>query len=371
MKSNTPKTLILAFFLIFSYITSVRAQSNGSVSGTLIDATTKEPLGFATVLITKKNGTQPPKGMQTDINGKFTLSGLSDGTYTFRATYVSYLTYNKDTLTISPARRNIQLGSIKLTAVKGVLKEVNVAAQRSQIKLGIDKKSFDVSQSLVSQGGSATDLLANVPSVQVDVDGNVSLRGSNSVKFLINGKPSTLTGSSLTDVLQSIPASAIETIEVITNPSSKYDAEGQSGLINIVLKKNVAMGFTGSASGTVGTQHTYNGTLNLAYQGKKINVYGNYSYRKSDRIGDGSITKNIQIPGLTAFTDQVSNQEFDFGGHNIRSGIDFNLNDKNTLSFSDNINIRSNDVIQGGTTTTTHNGTFYDSQNQNNTNKGS
>jgi len=369
MNFYTAKTAFFSLLLTLISITSAFAQSNGSVSGTLNDAATNEPLGFATVALLPKGTTVPLMSKQTDINGKFTLAGIKDGAYTLRATYVGYLTVNTEVI-ISAAKKEVVLGAIKLSAAKGVLKQVEVAAQKSQIKLGIDKKTFDVSQSLVSQGGSATDLLANVPSVQVDVEGNVSLRGSNSVKFLINGKPSTLTGSSLTDVLQSIPASSIETIEVITNPSSKYDAEGQSGLINIVLKKNVSMGLTGSASGTIGTQHTYNGTLNLAYQSKKINVYGNYSYRKADRIGDGSITKNIQIPGLTAFTNQISNQEFDFGGHNIRTGIDFNLNDKNTLSFSDNINIRSNDVMQSGKTTTTHNGAFYDSQNQNNTSNG-
>jgi outer membrane receptor protein involved in Fe transport len=370
MTFNTAKTALFTLFITFISFTQLFAQGNGSVTGTLNDAATNEPLGFATVAVLPKGSTVPLMSKQTDINGKFSLTGIKDGAYTLRATYVGYLTVNTD-FTISAAKREVILNSVKLSAAKGVLKQVEVSAQKSEIKLGIDKKSFDVSQSLVSQGGSATDLLANVPSVQVDVDGNISLRGSNSVKILINGKPSTLTGSNLTDILQSIPASSIETIEVITNPSSKYDAEGQSGLINIVLKKNVAMGLTGSASATVGTQKTYNGTVNLAYQTSKINIYGNYSYRQANRIGDGSITKNIQEPGLVAYTDQASNQEFDFKGHNIRTGIDVNLNDKNTLSFSDNINIRNRDIFQTGITNTTHNGAFYDSQNQNNTNDGS
>jgi outer membrane receptor protein involved in Fe transport len=365
------KTLLQSFFLVLLYTVNAHAQGNGSVSGTLLDAGSNQPLPFASVLITKKNTTAPGKGMQTDVNGKFNLTGLSDGTYLLRASYVGYLSVTKDTLVISAAKRNIQVGSIKLKEAKGVLKEVNVAAQRSQIKLGIDKKSFNVAESLVSQGGSATDLLANVPSVQVDVDGNLSLRGSTNVRVLINGKPSTLTGSNLTDILQSIPASSIETIEVITNPSSKYDAEGQSGIINIVMKKNAQLGFTGSASGTVGTQNTYNGTLSLAYQTKKINIFGNYSYRKADRIGDGSINKTIDTPRLTQYTNQVSNQKFDFSGHNIRTGIDFFLDPKNTLSFSDNINIRDRDLTQTGLTTITQNGTLFQTQNQNNTNDGS
>jgi len=375
MNANFIKAVFFAFVLILSYSANVHAQGSGSISGTLVDAASNEPLSFATVYLTKKNSTLPPKGMQTDINGKFTLAGLADGAYLLRGSFVGYANYTKDTIAITPAKRNIQLGPLKMKAVKGVLKEVNVAAQRSEIKLGIDKKSFDVSQSLVSQGGSVTDLLANVPSVQVDVDGNLSLRGSSNVRVLINGKPSTLTGSNLTDILQSIPASAIETIEVITNPSSKYDAEGQSGIINIVMKKNAQLGFTGSASLTAGTQNTYNGTLSLAYQTKKINVYGNYSYRSADRIGNGFIDKTINtnpgvIPPITQFTNQVSDQTFHFVGSNIRSGIDYSLNDKNTISFSDNINLRDRNLYQTGLTTITQNGLPYQLQSQNNTNIG-
>ncbi|MDB5112454.1 MAG: hypothetical protein JWR67_3568 [Mucilaginibacter sp.] len=374
MNYNLPKSFFfpLFFFSVFILFTlNVNAQQGGgSISGTLIDAANNQPLSFANVLLTPKNSTQPPKGMQTDMNGKFNLTGLSDGTYLFRASYVSYANYTRDTIVISPDKKNIQLGSIKMRAVKDVLKEVTVSAKRSDMKLGIDKKTFDVSQSLVSQGGSATDLLANVPSVQVDVDGNLSLRGSSNVRVLINGKPSTLTGSSLTDILQSIPASAIETIEVITNPSSKYDAEGQSGIINIVLKKNAQLGLTGSASATVGTQNTYNANVSLAYQTKKVNVYGNYSYRRADRIGNGFINKTIDSAGNRQLNNQVSDQTFHFSGQNIRTGIDFFLDPKNTLSFSDNINIRDRNLYQNGLTTITKGGLPYQLQNQNNINIG-
>ena len=224
---------------------------------------------------------------------------------------------------------------------------------------------------MVSQGGSATDLLTNVPSVQVDVDGNISLRGSTNVRVLINGKPSALTGGDLTDILQSIPASSIETIEVITNPSSKYEAEGQSGIINIILKKNAAIGFTGSVTGTIGTQHTYNGTLNLAYQNSKFNIYTNYSYRKATRIGNGFTDKTTTTPdGSIQQQNQVGNQEFDFSGHNIRSGFDYYLNPDNTISFSNNINIRQRDRYQTGGTTITEGNSLSQLINQNNVSTG-
>ncbi|HEY4196177.1 MAG TPA: TonB-dependent receptor, partial [Mucilaginibacter sp.] len=273
----------------------------------------------------------------------------------------------------SATNRVVRLGMIKLSPAKGLLKEVVISSQKSQIQLGLDKKSFNVDQSLESQGGSATDLLTNIPSVQVDVDGNVSLRGSSNVKILINGKPSALTGNDLTDILQSIPASSIETIEVITNPSAKYDSEGDSGIINIILKKNTAIGFNGSASASVGTHNTYNGTLSLAYQNRKFNIYTNYSYRKADRIGNGTSDKTTSFLNPTTQANesqqqnQVSDQKFTFGGHNIRSGIDYNISPKTTISFSDNINIRDRDRAQNGSTQITQDNNLLEMLGQNNT----
>ncbi|HEX3386948.1 MAG TPA: carboxypeptidase regulatory-like domain-containing protein, partial [Mucilaginibacter sp.] len=222
------------------------ATGNGTIKGQVFDATNNQTIPFATVSLIR-NPAGKELSLQTDMNGNFTLSNVADGAYTVRVVYVGYLTVNKSVVLGGARGSAINLGPIKLGVAKNLLKEVTVTAQKSQISLGIDKKTFSVDQSLVSQGGSATDLLSNVPTVQVDVDGNVSLRGSSNVKILINGKPSAITGNDLADVLQSIPASAIESIEVITNPSSKYDAEGDSGIINIVLKKNTALGFTGSA----------------------------------------------------------------------------------------------------------------------------
>lgn len=338
---------------------------SGTISGKLLDATNNQTMPFATVALIQKATKQIISSAQTDMNGAFKLSNVADGAYTVRITFVSYLTYTKDVI-VTPKNRSIQLGVVKMGPSKGVLKEVTVSAQKSQIQLGIDKKSFSVDQSLVSQGGSATDLLSNVPTVQVDVDGNVSLRGSSNVKILINGKPSALTGNDLTDVLQSIPASSIQTIEVITNPSAKYDAEGDAGIINIVLKKNTSLGFNGSASASVGTHNTYNATLNLAYQNSKINIYGNYSYRRADRIGNGYSNKTNAIGDSILQQNQVSDQTFTFKGHNIRTGIDYNIDPKTTISFSDNINIRDRDRIQTGGTNISSDGVLLQTLNQNN-----
>ena len=373
MNSTVIKILIIFPLVLFSFFVANAqdAPTGGAVSGKLVDAANNQPLELATVSLVRKSDKHPVKSMQTDLNGNFSLTGIDNGIYLLRASYVSYLSYIKDSIAITPQKNNIQLGNIKLHQAKGMLKEVVVSAQKSQIQLGIDKKSFNVDQSLVSQGGSVTDLLGNVPSVQVDVDGNVSLRGSTNVKILINGKESALTGGDITDILQSIPASAIETIEVITNPSSKYQAEGDSGIINIILKKNAQKGFTGSASGSAGTQNTYNGTLSLAYQNSKVNVYSNYSYRKGNRIGNGTIDKvTNSTDGTVQTQDQTANQKFTFTGQNIRSGIDVNLSPKTTLGFSNNINIRDRDRNQNGTTLISQNDSLSQQVVQNNLSNG-
>lgn len=376
MNSNAAYKIFFLLVLLLAFEANAQQSAvstgPGTISGKLIDASNNQTLPFAAVGLTRKSDNKT-LNLQTDINGNFKLTDLADGIYLMKISFVGYLTINKDNIIVGPNNRTINLGTIKITPAKGVLKEVVISSQKSQIQLGIDKKSFSVDQSLVSQGGSATDLLTNIPTVQVDVDGNVSLRGSSNVKVLINGKPSALTGNDLTDILQSIPASSIETIEVITNPSAKYDSEGDSGIINIILKKNVAIGFNGSASASLGTHNTYNGTLNLAYQNSKINIYTNYSYRKADRIGNGSSDKTTS--GVNSTTqenqteqqNQVSDQKFVFGGHNIRSGIDYNIDPKTTISFSDNINIRDRDRYQNGNTQITNDGALLEMLGQNNT----
>ncbi|OCX51243.1 hypothetical protein BEL04_18835 [Mucilaginibacter sp. PPCGB 2223] len=234
-----------------------------------------------------------------------------------------------------------------------MLSEVSVRSKKSSIQLGIDRKVFSVDQSLVSEGGSATDLLANVPSVQVDVDGNVNLRGSSNVRILIDGKPSLIAGGSVSDILQSIPASSIETIELITNPSSKYDPEGQSGIINIVLKKNKSLGFTGTASASIGTLNAFNSNVSLAYQHKKVNIYGNYSHRQNNRSANGYSYRTRDALQPDTIPQKYNQNSLNTGsntGNQIKAGIDYNLAQKTTVSFSSNINFRDNNRIQNSTT---------------------
>ena len=231
------------------YVNIALAQTAGSVSGTIIDISTKAPVDFASIALLNSASGKAIKSAQSNAEGKFIMSEVPLGSYSLKISFVGYQPFLKEAIVVSPQNPEVNLGQIGLTqSSTNVLKQVVVEGQRSSMTLGIDRKVFSVDQSLVSEGGSATDLLANVPTVSVDIDGNVNLRGSGGVRVLIDGKPSAIGGGDISTVLQSLPASSIETIELITNPSAKYDAEGQTGIINIVLKKNKRIGINGAVA---------------------------------------------------------------------------------------------------------------------------
>lgn len=346
MKNLLYKVLFLTFAICTTTV-KLNAQStgDGKITAKLVDAQTSETIPFATAVILDRKTKALVKGVQTDVNGNLSMAGLPKGVFTFKVSYVGYQTMVRDSVSISAIVKEINLGTIKMKTAKGtVLNEVAITAQKSTIQLGVDKKVFSVDQSLVSEGGSASDLLQNVPSVQSDIDGNVSLRGSTGVKVLIDGKPSLIAGGNVAQILQSIPASSIESVELITNPSAKYDAEGQSGIINIVLKKNKKLGLNGNVALTAGNRENYNASTSLSFQNSKVNLYGNYSYRYGKRLGGGY--NNISYLN-SSFPNAFANQNTDSKsldkGHNVKAGLDYYLSVKDVLSFSGGFNIRDND----------------------------
>jgi outer membrane receptor protein involved in Fe transport len=317
----------------------------GKISGKIVDAQTNETIPFASAILLNKSTKATIKIVQSDVDGNFALTNLPKGVFTFKASYVGYQTMVRDSVAITDAVTTVDFGSIKMKIAKGnLLNEVTVTAPKTTMQMGIDKKVFSVDQSLVSEGGSASDLLQNVPSVQTDIDGNVSLRGSAGVRVLIDGKPSLIAGGNIAQILQSIPASSIESVELITNPSAKYDAEGQSGIINIVLKKNKKLGLNGSLALTAGNRDNYNANTSMSFQNKKVNLYGNYSYRYGNRLGGGY--NNISyLGGLnnTAFANQNRDSKDQDKSHNLKAGLDYYLAEKSILSFSTGLNFRSQD----------------------------
>lgn len=348
MRPITRKVLLFIFTICIATV-KLSAQGTagvGKITGKIVDAQNNEGIPFASAVLLDKKTKAVVKIVQSDVEGAFLLNNLPKGIFTFKASYVGFQTMVRDSVSISDLVKEVDFGTIKMKFAKGnILSEVTITAPKATMQMGIDKKIFAVDQSLVSEGGSASDLLQNVPSVQTDMDGNVSLRGSSGVKVLIDGKPSLIAGGNIAQILQSIPASSIESVELITNPSAKYDAEGQSGIINIVLKRNKKLGFNGSLALTAGNRDNYNTNTSLSFQNKKINLYGNYSYRYGNRIGGGY--NNIEYlnpsPTSLAFAGQVNNSVDLNKGHNLKAGLDYYLAEKSVISFSSGLNIRNGD----------------------------
>jgi outer membrane receptor protein involved in Fe transport len=340
-----PGLLLLLILAFFTETTVLKAQTpgTGKIIAKVVDAQNSETIPFATAVVINRKTKAVVKGAQTDANGNLSITGLPKGVFTVKVSYVGYQTMVRDSVSVSDIP--VDFGTIKMKISKGtVLNEVKVTGQKSTMQMGIDKKIFSVDQSLVSEGGSASDLLQNVPSVQSDIDGNISLRGSAGVSVLIDGKPSLIAGGNIAQILQSIPASSIESVELITNPSAKYDAEGQSGIINIVLKKNKKLGLNGSVALTAGNRNNYNANTNLSFQNSKINLYGNYSYRYGNRNGGGFSNIFYKQPILnTIYANQNTEGESLDKGHNVKAGMDYFITDKSVVSLSGGFNIRDND----------------------------
>ncbi|MES2828642.1 MAG: TonB-dependent receptor [Bacteroidota bacterium] len=341
MKNYLRNALLLTLAICTNMLTiSAQTTGDGKITAKVVDASNNQTVPFASAIIINRKTKAIVKGAQTDVDGNLVITGLPYGVFSFKVSYVGYQTMVRDSVSISAAQKTINFGTINMKPSKGtVLNEVAITAQKSTMQMGIDKKIFSVDQSLVSEGGSASDLLQNVPSVQTDIEGNVSLRGSSGVRVLIDGKPSLIAGGNVAQILQSIPASSIESVELITNPSAKYDAEGQSGIINIVLKKNKKLGLNGSVALTAGNRDNYNGNTNLSFQNSKVNLYGNYSYRYGNRLG-GGFSNITYATGI--FTDQITDSKSLDKGHNLKAGMDYYLTDKSVLSFSGGFNLRDN-----------------------------
>ena len=318
----------------------VAIAATGKITGKVVDASNNSPLDFANVALIRNSDKKVVKSTHADTTGTFIFDNIQTGTYTLRISFIGYKPFSKSPINLNSGSV-LSLGTLKLSSTgANVLQEVVVEGKRNTIQLGIDRKVFNVEQSLVSEGGSATDLLANIPSVSVDIDGNVSLRGAGNVRILIDGKPSALAGSDISQALQSIPASSIQNIELVTNPSSKYDAEGQAGIINIVLKKNQKAGINGSLALSAGTQDNYNASANFNYRNNKWNLYGNYGFRVGNRLGGGFNNTSFLL------TDSVINNNSDSRRNGLSNtakvGFDYSPNDKTSIGLSANISVRDN-----------------------------
>lgn len=282
------------FYILFAIIlftVSAKAQFGlgggssivGKISGTLIDSVTKQPLSYASVSLFRETGKSPITGAISDDKGNFKINDVHPGKYRLTVTFIGYPTKTIEPVNTTNAKPDINVGQIFIapTTSGKTLNEVKVTGQKSLVENKIDRIVYNVDKDLTAAGGNASDVLQKVPMVSVDLNGNVAIRGDQNVKVLINGKPSGATSASLSDVLKTIPADQIKSIEVITSPSAKYDAEGEAGIINIITKTSNISGFSGGFSGGVGTRQN-NGNLNLNYNKNRfslsINAGGNLTW---------------------------------------------------------------------------------------------
>ncbi|CAM3565401.1 outer membrane beta-barrel family protein [Pontibacter korlensis] len=329
---------ILFFLLILTPLAlSAQSQSgSGRVSGTLLEAGTSKPIGFANVVLLSAPDSSLVTGATTDIEGVFILERIPAGRYVLRASMVGYPTKYVSGISVTPEKPQVALGNITMSASATQLGEVEVVAQQQIVDYELDKRVVNVSQDLNAQSGTVAEVMQNLPSVDVDIDGNVNMRGSSNVTILIDGKRSALSEIPL----DQIPANMIESIELITNPSSKYNPEGTSGIINLVLKKEKKPGFNGSASITAGTYDNYNTALNLNYRYNKWSLNGGYDFRQRTRPGtQRNNTTNYYLNDAgqidsTSYRLQEGERNSTDISHNFRLGADYYLTPKHTLSAS-------------------------------------
>lgn len=330
------KILILTFFSALSFLQAQNASQTafalGSISGKVIDTNSKQPLPYVNVSV-KLDGKVITGGITQD-NGNFNIKNLELKEYEVE---FQFMGYKKQTITanLTATNKTINLNTISLVEEAVELKGVEIVSERSTIVQKIDRKVINIGKDLIASGNTASEIMNNIPTVSVDPQTKeLSLRGNSNVRVLIDGKPSNIDSAQL---LQQIPSSSIKQIELITNPSAKYNPEGMSGIINIILHKNSQEGFNGSVNSgvTFGITPKVNTALNLNYKVGKVNFYTNYGFNHGKNANNGYID---------SYRPTLENHQT-FGGANINTshlikfGMDYYINEKNTLSFYTNQNI--------------------------------
>ena len=312
----------------------------GKVIGILKDSSNRQALEFASIVLIKVRDSSVAGGSLTDEKGQFRIEDVMPGRYFIRITSIGYRQLDSKPFMLNPQESLKDFGNVWMPPSIRALKEAEIVGEKLEYVNSLDKKVYNVDKSMINAGGSVSDVLQNIPSVNVDIDGKISLRGSEQVTILIDGKPAGLTGDNRGSILQQLPAGSIEQIEVVTNPSAKYDAEGTSGIINIKTKKDKNQGINGTITLGVGTRDKYNASLNINRRTKANNIYFNYSFRDDRRMNEGTSFRTNTYGTTTSYLLSENEGYSDNLSHNFRGGVDFYLNDYNTLGFSGGVNDR-------------------------------
>ncbi|WP_271405309.1 TonB-dependent receptor domain-containing protein [Tenacibaculum soleae] len=328
------KKIIFIIAVILSFSVTAQRPNRAQISkitltGKIIEANSKQPLEYATLVLTHLKSKRVSGGI-TDTKGNFTIE-VPKGIYAVKVEFIGFKTKN---LQNQKLITNTNLGTITLSEDTETLEEVEIIAEKSTVEIRLDKKIYNVGKDMTVKGGTASDVLDNVPSVNVDAVGAVSLRGNENVRILIDGKPSALVGLTGTDALRNLPADAIEKVEVITSPSARYDAEGTAGILNIILRKGKITGFNGSLNLTAGNPDMLRVAPNLNYRTKKVNLFSNigYSYRKGPGNSQTYFTNFNSDNTIKDFRNE--DRTFDRKNKNFNAsiGMEYYINDNSSVT---------------------------------------
>ncbi|WP_339654533.1 outer membrane beta-barrel family protein [uncultured Maribacter sp.] len=335
MKKLFPLLLIL--ILSFNYTNSQRPggdreKSSILITGRVLDQETNEPLEYATLVLQSVENPEKITGGITDIDGNYSVE-TNPGNYNVSIEYISYKTYKKANQLLS---ENTNLGIIKLALDVAQLDAVEVVGEKTTVEVRLDKKIYNIGKDLTTSGANISDALNNIPSVTVDIDGAIALRGNDNVRILINGKPSAMAGFGSTDALRSLPADAIEKVEVITSPSARYDAEGTAGILNIVLKKEKTLGINGTINTTVGYPTSSSITSNLNLRTDKFNIFNTLGYFYRAAPGNGYFDNNYFDTIPYNFDRIIEDRKIKRNdqGFNVNLGMEYFLTDKSSITGS-------------------------------------
>ena len=340
--------LILIFLFSGLYIQAQQpptSQNKFKITGKVLEKITKQPLEYATISITAPNETKVIAGGITNPKGEFEVA-VAPGIYDIKIEFISFKANEFKQKNISA---DTNLGVVNLSEDAAQLNEVVVRAERSTVEIKLDKKVYNVGQDMIVKGGTVSDVLENVPSVSVDVEGNVSLRGNENVRIFIDGRPSN--ALNMAEALRQIPADAIDKVEVITNPSARYDAEGGAGILNIVLKKGKNLGFNGSFILSGGIPETYGASANLNFKTEKLNFFTStgYDYRTSEGAGmTNSTNLNRDTREIIGYTDEDKDTERLRKGISTKTGVEWTVAPNaywtNAISYRENSGT-NNDLV--------------------------
>lgn len=332
-RSNLIIQFLIGFFLAIPAWGNPPEDDSKAVriTGIVLDETSGTRMEFANIAVYSKSDSSLVSGGITNENGYFEITGVDFGEYYIEANFIGFGKTSIEDVVITKDDPDLDVGRIALRPSSVELEGVEVVADRAPVEFKLDKKVVNVSQVISAVGGTAVDVLENTPSVQVDIEGNVSVRGSSNFTVLIDGRPSVLSGS---DALRQIPASALENIEIITNPSAKYEPDGMAGIINLVTKKNSMNGLSGIINASAGTGDKYRGDFTLNYRTEKFNFLLGADWRDETNYGGMSSSRETFSNDTTSFLLMDGSRNFNRSGNNLKAGVEWFASDKTTFGIS-------------------------------------